>query len=98
MKQENEKIEKIAFKKNNESNTNNTNNNSFDILYKAKSVNDTFEENENMKLNEKVLDEIEKTIGYDKNYIFDCLRKNVINYATATYYLLTREDEMNSYN
>ena len=95
LKQENEKIEKIAFKKNNESNTNN---NSFDILYKAKSVNDTFEENENMKLNEKVLDEIEKTIGYDKNYIFDCLRKNVINYATATYYLLTREDEMNSYN
>jgi hypothetical protein len=26
----------------------------------------------------------------------DCLRRNVINYATATYYLLSREDEFNN--
>jgi serine/threonine protein kinase len=89
LKYENEKIEK-----NNNSNTNN----SYDILYKPKSVNDTFEENDLIKLNEKILDEIEKTVGYDKNYIFDCLRKNVINYATATYYLLARDNEINNDN
>ena len=89
LKYENEKIEK-----NNNSNTNN----SYDILYKPKSVNDTFEENELIKLNEKILDEIEKTVGYDKNYSFDCLRKNVINYATATYYLLARDNEINNDN
>ena len=44
----------------------------------------------------KVLNDIEKTVGYDKKYVFDCLRKNIINYATATYYLLSREDEGNS--
>ena len=92
LKQENEKIEKIDFKKNKY----NIQNNSFDINYKVKTANNSFEEFETIKLNEKVLNDIEKTVGYDKKYVFDCLRKNIINYATATYYLLSREDEGNS--
>ena len=82
LKQENEKIEKIDFKKNN------IYKNSLDLNYKGKTTNDSYEEDE---INENILNEIEKSVGYDKNYILDCLRRNVINYATATYYLLSRE-------
>ena len=39
--------------------------------------------------------DIEEYIGYDKKYLVQCLRKNEINYATATYYLMLR-DELNS--
>ena len=85
LKQENEKIEKIDFKKNN-----NVNDNTYD--YKSKSANDSYEE---IEVNENILDEIEKTVGYDKKYLLECLRKNEINYATATYYLLSREIEGN---
>ena len=91
LKQENEKIEKIDFKKNN-----NILNNSIDINYKIKSSNESYEDNEIIKINEKILNDIEKTVGYDKDYLLDCLRKNIINYATATYYLLAREDEGNN--
>ena len=91
LKQENEKIEKIDFKKNN-----NILNNSLDINYKIKSSNESYEDNEIIKINEKILNDIEKTVGYDKDYLLDCLRKNIINYATATYYLLAREDEGNN--
>ena len=87
LKQENEKIEKRDFKKNN-----NISNNTLDIDFKVKSANDSYEESEAIKLNEKILNEIEKTVGYDKKYLIDCLTNNVINYATATYYLLSRED------
>ena len=38
------------------------------------------------------MNNIKKTVGYDKNYVINCLKKNVINYATATYYLLAREN------
>ncbi len=85
LKQENEKIEKIDFKKNN------IYKNSLDLNYKGKTTNDSYEEDEIIKINENILNEIEKSVGYDKNYILDCLRRNVINYATATYYLLSRE-------
>ena len=44
-------------------------------------------------IDEKIVEEIEKTVGYDKKYVINCLRKNIINYATATYYLLSRENE-----
>ena len=30
---------------------------------------------------------------YDKKYIVDCIKKGKVNYATATYYLLARENE-----
>ena len=63
----------------------------YDLNYKGKTTNDSYEEDEIIKINENILNEIEKSVGYDKNYILDCLRRNVINYATATYYLLSRE-------
>jgi len=86
LKQENEKIEKQDFKNKNDIS-------SYDNNFRAKSANDSYEEGDIIKINEKVLNDIEKNVGYDKRYILDCLRRNVINYATATYYLLSREDE-----
>ena len=43
-----------------------------------------------------IIKDIEELIGYDKKYIVQCLRKNEINYATATYYLMLK-DETNSH-
>jgi serine/threonine protein kinase len=43
-----------------------------------------------------IIKDIEELIGYDKKYLVQCLKKNEINYATATYYLMLR-DEMNSH-
>ena len=43
-----------------------------------------------------IIKDIEEYIGYDKKYLVQCLRKNEINYATATYYLMLR-DELNSH-
>ena len=42
-----------------------------------------------------IIKDIEEFIGYDKKYLVQCLRKNEINYATATYYLMLK-DEINS--
>ena len=42
-----------------------------------------------------VIKDIEELSGYKKNYLVQCLRKNEINYATATYYLMLKE-ELNS--
>ena len=43
-----------------------------------------------------IIKDIEELIGYDKKYLVQCLRKNEINYATATYYLMLK-DELNSH-
>ena len=51
-----------------------------------------------IKINEKIVNEIEKNVGFDKNYVINCLKKNVINYATSTYYLLSRENSNNDNN
>ena len=42
-----------------------------------------------------IIKDIEEFIGYDRKYLVQCLRKNEINYATATYYLMLK-DELNS--
>ena len=42
-----------------------------------------------------VIKDIEELIGYNKKYLVQCLRNNEINYATATYYLMLK-DELNS--
>ena len=42
-----------------------------------------------------IIKDIEELIGYKKSYLVQCLRKNEINYATATYYLMLKE-ELNS--
>ena len=86
LKHQNEKIEKNVFKENNNKIYYNKN-------YTEKWNEDSYEEEEIIKINDKILEEIEKTVGYDKNYVANSLKKNEINYATATYYLLSRENE-----
>ena len=39
-----------------------------------------------------VIKDIEELVGYDKKYLVQSLRKNEINYATATYYLMLKEE------
>ena len=39
-----------------------------------------------------VIKDIEELIGYNKKYLVQCLRANEINYATATYYLMLKEE------
>ena len=60
---------------------------------KVRSANDSFEETEKIQIKKDVLKQIEQYIGYDKKYIINCLKKNKINYATATYFLLSRDDQ-----
>ena len=47
------------------------------------------------EINEDIIDKIEKEVGYKKSFIIECINKNKINYATATYYLLARENLYN---
>ena len=80
---QNEKIEKNEFKENN-----------YNKNYTEKWNEDSYEDDDTVKIDEKIINEIEKTVGYDKNYVINCLKKNIINYATATYYLLSRESNV----
>ena len=47
-----------------------------------------------------IINKIEINIGYDKNYLIQCLKNDEINYATATYYLMikNKNNDTNSYN
>ena len=51
--------------------------------------------NKNIKNNfcEDIIQEIEDNVGYDKNYLIQCLQNDEVNYATATYYLMTKDKE-----
>ncbi len=40
-----------------------------------------------------IIKHIEMNVGYDKKYLINCLKNNEINYATATYYLLCKNQE-----
>lgn len=44
-----------------------------------------------LNINNNVIEYIEKNIGYEKDYLIDCLNNQIINYGTATYFLLNRE-------
>ena len=59
---------------------------------RVQSANDSFEESEKIIVKREIIKQIEKDIGYDKKYIINCIRKNKINYATATYYLLAKDN------
>lgn len=39
----------------------------------------------------EIIEEIEKNVGYDKNYLMQCLEDDEVNYATATYYLMLQD-------
>jgi hypothetical protein len=61
---------------------------------RVRSANDSFEESEKIIVKKEIIKRIEKEVGYDRKYIINCIRKNKINYATATYYLLARENQL----
>ena len=53
---------------------------------------DSINTNNYISFNEEIIEDIEKNIGYNKKYLRECLKKNEINYATATYYLMLRDE------
>ena len=57
---------------------------------KLRSTNNSFEKNDNI-IDQEIVKNIEDTLGYNSEYIVNCIKKNKINYATATYYLLKKE-------
>ena len=85
-KKKNEKIEKL-YVKNNKSdkksgvNTSRDNTESEDEIVNIATI------------NKDILNKIEKEVGYDKKYVFECIKKNKVNYATGTYYLLSKEKQ-----
>ena len=89
-KNENEKIEKIDEEKILSARLSGLNS------PKVRSANDSFEESEKLQIKKDLLKYIEKNIGYDRKYIINCLKKNKINYATATYYLMSKDEIFNS--
>ena len=86
-KNENEKIEKIDEEKILSARLSGLNS------PKVRSANDSFEESEKIHFNREILKSIEKNIGYERKYIINCLKNNKINYATATYFLMSKDDE-----
>ena len=40
---------------------------------------------------EEIIKEIEDKVGYNRNYVIQCLKNDEINYATATYYLMLED-------
>ena len=44
---------------------------------------------------EDIIQEIEEKVGFDKNYLIQCLKNDEVNYATATYYLMLKDKKEN---
>ena len=53
------------------------------------------DECEIINVRKDILEKIEKEIGYKSDYIIKCIKKNIINYATATYFLLEKDEQFN---
>ena len=53
------------------------------------------DECEIINVRKDILEKIEKEVGYKTEYIIECIKKNKINYATATYYLLEKDEQFN---
>ena len=56
-----------------------------------RSSNNSFEQNE-INIDHDIIKNIEENIGYKQEYLINCIKKNKINYATATYYLLKKDN------
>jgi serine/threonine protein kinase len=84
-KKENEKIEKVIENKSNNEKK----------WVNSPRESDSEDEIDKIEINEDIIDKIEKEVGYKKSFIIECINKNKINYATATYYLLARENLYN---
>ena len=57
---------------------------------RARSSNNSFDQNE-INIDYDIIKNIEESIGYKHEYLINCIKKNKINYATATYYLLKKD-------
>ena len=57
---------------------------------RVRSSNNSFEQNE-INIDYDIIKNIEESIGYKHEYLINCIKKNKINYATATYYLLKKD-------
>ena len=44
-----------------------------------------------------IIKEIEEKIGYNRDYLIQCLKNDEINYATATYYLMLKDKNEKNY-
>ena len=55
------------------------------------------DKNKETNFREDIIQEIEDKVGYDKNYLIQCLQNDEVNYATATYFLML-EDSQNLNN
>ena len=66
------------------------NNNSLKNGVKEKEENSNLNQNEQLK-SENILNKIEN-LGYDRNYVKDCLKNNKICHATVIYYLMMNYD------
>ena len=53
------------------------------------------DECEIINVRKDILEKIEKEVGYKSDYIIKCIKKNKINYATATYFLLEKDEQFN---
>ena len=84
-KKENEKIEKVIENKSNNEKK----------WVNSPRESDSEDEIDKIEINEDIIDKIEKEVGYKKSFLIECINKNKINYATATYYLLARENLYN---
>ena len=61
-------------------------NNDEDNILDELNENEEQEEEQEKKVN-KILEEIEK-IGYDREYVLNCVNKNILCHASAVYYLM----------
>jgi serine/threonine protein kinase len=59
------------------------------------SVDDMNKNNIENNFCEDIIQEIEDKVGFDKNYLIQCLKNDEVNYATATYYLMLKDKEEN---
>lgn len=57
----------------------------------ASEENSEYEELHPLVIKKQIVSFIEKSVGYDKEYLVKCLKNKCINYATATYFLLERD-------
>ena len=85
-------VKEEEFKNKNEIITNNE-----DTQSKNKTL-ESLKDYEKIKIDKNILEYIENNVGYDKKYLTKCLKKNIINYATATYYLLFKDKKNNENN
>ena len=81
----------INYEQNYDKNTDENNSENEDITLES------IKDYEKIQIDDNILEYIENKIGFDKKYLIRSIKKNIINYATATYYIKLKE-KMNEKN